>query len=463
VKKKNIHYCNVLDLDGDERHLWQFTAGRNNVSRSARQKLPAAQPLPQNIVGKNWRGLWQEKLNIAWLPSNQVFLRVLQVPAADTSEVAAMLELQLEKLSPLPPHQIVWSFELAPQSAGAAMQTVIVVIVARDGVEQFLGQLEGAQFQADRLEVPCLHQLLATNFEGDGVWVYPLNSGDKKLALVAWWYGNALQQLQLLHLPDSPAAAEALADQLNKMAWAGEMEGWLTGPAPWHLVADEPALSTWKAPIESWREEPVRQVVPLSSDALAEAAARRAVRGQSNANLLPVEHSLRYRQKFVDGLWMSGLSALLLVYVLGVVVYFGALHFRKYQLTQVQAQVASLRDSYTNAVRLKERIDVLENQLNLKYAALDSWQAVSQLLPADLTLTSLQFSKGQRVTLHGTAPPNQVSQLYDYTESLKNVVVDGQPLFQTVSTPSHNIRPGPAGSQTVAWTFFCDLTRGEKE
>ena len=89
-------------------------------------------------MAKDWSTLFQRKLNIAWLPADQVFLRVVQLPAADRQELLSMVELQLEKLSPMPVAQIVWSMELLP-NATENLQPVIVIIAPRDLVEAVSG------------------------------------------------------------------------------------------------------------------------------------------------------------------------------------------------------------------------------------------------------------------------------------------------------------------------------------
>ena len=99
---------------------------------------------------------------MAWLPSDHVFLRVAQFPLSDFNETLSMVELQLEKLSPIPVAQIVWSVDVLPHPTGN-MQTVIVLIVARSVVEEFLGKLEGQGYMADALELPVLDQLRATS------------------------------------------------------------------------------------------------------------------------------------------------------------------------------------------------------------------------------------------------------------------------------------------------------------
>jgi hypothetical protein len=463
VKKNTPHTCNILKVSPEARQLWQFSTRNSSVHLVADRTIPISEPLPVKVVGKDWKTVFQRKLNLAWVPPDQVFLRVLQLPACEFPELHAMVELQLEKLSPLPTNQIVWSIELLPQKAPTVeqtekLQTLIVIIVARTLIEQFLGKLETEGYLADRLEIPCLHQLLHTPVEGDGVWVYPSVEGGQNLCLIAWWYGGSLQQLQILHLPeDESGRAAFVVEQLTKMAWAGEVEGWLTAPAGCHLVADETIASAWETVLRPWSATPVQVTAPLPTPKLGELAARRASRGETKVNLLPPEYAVRYRQQVVDRLWMGGLGAILAVYVVGVIIYFGAVQVLSYQQNNLESQIAAVANDYTNTVRLKERIEVLQNQLHLKYAALDSLHAVANSLPGDLTLTSFHFQRGQRVLLTGIAPSDQVSQLINYNDDLRKARVGGSPIFSNVSPPNYSSRPGPAGSQMLGWNFTCEL------
>jgi hypothetical protein len=372
------------------------------------------------------------------------------------------VELQLEKLSPLPVNQIVWSLELLPRQT-ENLQTVVVIIAARSLVEEFLGKLESSGYLADRLEVPCLHQLLDTKVEGDGVWVYPTVQAGNNLCLVAWWYGGSLQQLQLIHLPDNESQTDLVVEQLTKTAWAGEVEGWLTSAIECHLVAAPGTGSQWEAALRKWTGRPVTTEESIPENRFGELSARRAARGETKANLLPPEYGVRYQQQLVDRLWMGGLGAVLGIYVIGVIIYFIVLQVANFQASRVEAKVAEISNDYTNAIRLKEQIDVLQNQLHLKYAALDCFKAVSEKLPADLTLVSFQFQKGQKLSLSGTAPSDQTVQITDYNEDLRKVQVDGQPLFSKVSPPHWVNRSGIGASQTLSWDFTCDLKRRESE
>src|SRR5258708_170086 len=72
----------------------------------------SGEALPSGLIAKTWRSLWLPRLNVAWLPAEHVFLRVAQFPRSAFNETVAMVELQLEKLSPMPVAQIAWSLQV---------------------------------------------------------------------------------------------------------------------------------------------------------------------------------------------------------------------------------------------------------------------------------------------------------------------------------------------------------------
>ena len=453
----SIYSCNVLQVGAQARHLWQFDARGRGYVLNREQTSFVGEPLPARLVAKDWRSLWQRKLNIAWLPPEKVFLRVAQFPASDFDETLAMVELQLEKLSPMPVTQIVWTIHLLPHAEGN-LQTVIVMIVSRNTVEEFLGQLEGQGYLADRLEMPLLDQLQATAIARNGAWIYPEAPGGGKSALVAWWYGGVLQNLALISLPPANQP-ESLKEQLLQMAWAGELEGWLTTPPVWHLVADAPTAAEWEPALRAGLEQPVEVLAPVPVAGLAALTATRAARAGSEANLLPAEFTTRYRQQFVDRLWMRGLGAVVVLYVLGVLVYFARLEVELYRTGAVEQQVASLGPTYTNTIQLRDRFNVLKEGQELKFAALDCWKIVAELLPDGVTLDGFSFSEGKKLTLSGSAPADQVKRLLDFDADIRKAAINGQPLFDVIA--GDHITYRTAAANTVSWSCVLELKRSE--
>lgn len=448
--------CNVIKTAAG-RQLWQFTPSDQEVKLARSQTWSADEPAPRRIYAKGWRHLFRRKLNVAWMPPGSVFLRVIHLPdVADPAELLSMVEFQLEKLSPLPVAQIVWTVEvLRPAVEGQV--AVIVLIAARQQVEAFLGQVEADGFIADRLEVPLLDLLLLCEPSVNGVWIFPPQEGTHATWMAAWWYGGLLRHLGLMHLPDGEARQAVLQDELRQMAWAGELAGWLTEPPRWHLVADAVSASLWEPMVRAVAADDVKVVVsPPPAQVAALTAQRLLAPRPSSASLLPADIAEKYRARFFDQLWMSGLGAVMMVYLVGVMAYLGAVKFFEFRLDRAKARVAALTPAYNNAMQKRALLQIMEDQQKFKYAALDSWEATARNLPQELTLKSMTLTREKVLTLFGTAPADQSAKITEFNAALKQYELYGQPLFVKVAPP----RIGGAGNN-LNWDFSCELNRLE--
>ena len=445
------HSCNILLTAPDANRLWQFDAKSGAQVREAGSA--AGQPLPARQVAKSWTSLYQPRLNVAWLPPENVFLRVVELPKSSMEETLAMVELQLEKISPLPVTQIVWTFQILASSPAENLQTVVVVIVERKVVEDFLGKLEAQGYLADRLEVPMLDQLAVTP-AGEGAWIYPTSLNGQSAALVAWWFGGALRNLGLIVLPAGADRSRSLQTQLEQFVWSGELEGWLTGQPQWHLVAEGTMASEWETLLREGLGEPVEVMPPVPPPELAARTARRATAAGPAAALLPAEYSVRYHQQFVDRLWLRGLMATGVLYAIGVVIYFCATAVLGWQTGKVEQQAAALSGSYTNALQLKARYEVLKERQDLKYAALDCWKLVADKLPEGISLQRFSFGDGRKLTLSGMVGQDQLAEINDFYDALRKAQLNGQPMFKTSAgdPPSSRL----SGNQ-VSWNFSLEL------
>ena len=469
------HSCNILQLAPDASRLWQFEAKGGGFALNREHRAPLEEPLPARLAAKSWSSLWQPRLNVAWLPPENVFLRVIELPRSSFDETFAMVELQLEKLSPLPVAQIVWTIhELSrrtpsPPGEGGAeaaaggeakaedLQTVVVVMVERSFVEEFLGRLESRGYLADRLEVPMLDQLEAASPTEDGTWIYPVSLGGQSAALVAWWSGGAWRNLSFVVLPPTGDRPKALQAQLAQLVWAGELEGWLAAPpGRWHLVTDPVNAAEWEKALREGLDEPVQVVPPPAPADLAAHTARRAAAAGVRAPLLPAEFPARYRQQFIDHLWLRGLITTGILYAIGVVIYFCAVGWLTIQTRKVEQQVAGVSGSYTNAQQLKARLDVLKERQDLKYAALDCWKTVAEQLPAGIALQRFSFAEGQKLSLNGTTTPEQINALYDFDKSIHRTRLKEQPMFSLGDPPLWNQR-----NNNVTWNYSLQLQHME--
>ena len=453
---KRWNICNVLATGAEARRLWQFDAKGRDFKLGRELTVRGGEPLP-DVVKKSWSSMWQPRLNVACLPPERVFLRAAQFPQASFAETLAMVDLQMEKLSPMPVGQVVWTMHCLPHPDGT-QQTVIVTIAARDAVEEFLGKLEGQGYLADRLESPALDLLLATEIKTDGAWIYPEAPGGVDSAMVAWWYGGVLRSIDLLSLPTTNERPAVLREQLLQMAWAGEIEGWLTSVPAWHLVAPKSVAQMWIMALREGLGEMVHVVEPPAPAELALLTARRAAAHDSSSTLLPPEHAERYRQQLVDRLWMRGIGAVVVVYLIGVAVFFGFLGVAWWRTSSVEAQVVGLSNTYTNALQLRARYEVLKDRQELKFAALDCWKLLAERWPEGAILEGVNFNDGQRLTVNGTASQDAVSTLLNFNNDMRKAKQpDGKDIFKEGDPLSYRVVQG--GS--VSWNFSLELKRTE--
>jgi hypothetical protein len=449
--------CNVLSAELTPREIWRFTRNGSRCVPAGQKAVGLTEPLPVNWVAKGWSQLWNPRLNVAWLPDDKVFLRVLHLPPCEESEVVSMVEFQLEKLSPLPVTQIVWTVELVPttQTAPGTPRTVLVLIAARDEVEAHLGTLEANGYLADRLELPTVHELVARAVTENSAWIYPRKDGENASCVIAWWFGGILQQVSLFRLTTEGNWERELQDQVAKVSWAGEVEGWFVPAFKWHLVADDTTAAAWLPVIQRAAEGRVEVVSPKPWAEIASASAAQAMRNGTHPGLLPVEKAVKYQQQFAERLWMRGLGVAALVYALCVGVYLGALQYRIYQRNVLTAKIEDMEAEYKKTVQLGEKIKVMETQINLRFAALEAWKAVVVNMPYELTLTDLSFSTGSRLNVIGTVGQSSVHKVTDYTEALSKLKVKDRLLFKEVSVAGQR-RNGP----NFVWSFGCELAGG---
>lgn len=451
--------CCVVQTGDGQSQVWQFESKGKRFVLRGREELPAEQPLPKKIGTKTWRTLLQPRLNIAMLPPEHVFLQVVQVPHGPLAETLSMVELQLERLSPMPVAQIVWAVHVhGPGEEG--MQTVVVVMAEREAVKAHLEKLEGAAYEADRLEVSVFDRLHAIEPDGTGAWVFP-EIGASGKAMVAWWSDGILSNIGFIQSPASEEDAPSVVrDQLMQMAWAGEMAGWLKAPPTWHVVAEGEVADRWAAIMRAGLEEAVEVVGSPDEATLITATVHRVTGKDAPASLLPAEHAIKYRQEFVDRLWMRGLGVAMLIYIFGVLGFYALLSFENMKLSSTQDELISMGGSYTNAIKLREQLEVLTERRDLKFAALDCWKLAAELLPEGAQLNGLTFSDGRKVVFSGTAPVDAGAKITDFWEGVRNAEVNGKRLFdpdkgvpiKQVQTPAKN---------SMTWNFTVELNRTE--
>lgn len=433
----------------------QFERAREGVKAAGELRYASSAPIPPRVGGRDWQLLLKPRLDIAWMPADEICFRVVDLPTTDPGEVGPMVEIQLERISPLPPSQVVAGHELLGPSASGGT-TVLVVIAPRTAVEERLEALGARGFLPDRLDVGIARELVSRS-TGDGLWIVgdPGDPGGASgLLLVAWRVGGFWRQVDVIKVPPGEAAHRFLLEALTRVAWAAELDGWLRGTMPVvQLIVDRDLAGQLEGALGDWSGQSVhRQDIRRVSETAA-STARDAFAG-TGLTLVPVETAVKNRQAFVDRLWVRGLGTIGMTYLVLVLGYLAWLNYQKDELESQKVNLKGLAQHYTNALRLKDQVLILEEQVNLRFAALDCWKAAVEKLPASMTLTTMNFVRGKTLRLDGTVDPAAREDVTRFNSELAAIEVRGQRLFSSVKPAQQTVR-----GSVATWSFEAELNR----
>ena len=461
-KKTKWSSCNLLEPATEGSRLCQFSVSSKKVKLSGDLRVADLIELPAKAVGKDWRDLLSRKLNIATLPPEKVFLRVVELPECEPDELLPMVEFQIEDLSPLPMAQAVWSAEAVPGSTGTeGNQTVLVMIAERGVVEGRLDELEAANYLADRVEVPLLRELVPGEPREDGAHIQLVQGADSVLALVSWWFAGRLRDVNSFNLPDTAASRDELVEKINSVALAGAVAGWMPDEPACHLAKRGDVAADWNTALAKCFGR-IREVEPMSEVDLATAAVEFTARTTAPGLMLE-DYSARNRQRFQDGLWMQGIKGAVALMLMGLCIFFAYGSWLQGNLEDLNQQVKVQGLQYTNALSLKAKMQTLKKQEALKTAALNAWSEVAIGLPGELKFTQLMFSSdrtlegntSRKLRIVGTADDGKETFIDDYNLVLARMEVkgrEGQKLFSSVS-------PGPSRKdprkKLTTWSVEC--------
>jgi len=452
----------LLESAAEGSRLCQFSVSSKKVKLSGDLRVADLIELPAKAVGKDWSDLLRRKLNIATLPPEKVFLRVVELPECEPDELLPMVEFQIEDLSPLPMAQTVWSAEAVPGSTGTeGNQTVLVMIAERGVVGDRLDELEAVNYLADRVEVPLLRELVPGEPREDGAHIQLVQGADSVLALVSWWFAGRLRDVNSFNLPDTAASRDALVEKINSIALAGEVAGWMPDEPACHLAKRGDVAADWNTALAKCFGR-IREVEPMSEVDLATAAVEFTARTTAPGLMLE-DYSARNRQRFQDGLWMQGVKGAVALMLIGLCVFFAYGSWLQSDLDDLNQQVKVQGLQYTNALSLKAKMQTLKKQEALKTAALNAWSEVAIGLPGELKFTQLMFSSdrtlegntSRKLRIVGTADDGKETFIDDYNLVLARMEVEGregQKLFSSVS-------PGPSRKdprkKLTTWSVEC--------
>ncbi len=366
------------------------------------------------------------------LASDQLLLRVVELPSTDPTEMAEMVKLQLDKFSPFPEERLAVSYEQLQTTAQGSR--VLIAAAPKERIE-FLGQLfakAGLELRRIDLDALAWWRLLSEHGSASGAGRRAVLRLDQDgLLMIALQQGVPLAFKALG--PGEQLAPEEFAAEI-----AHELEGLILALDLEQGPASLSGLDLWQDP----------QLMPPSLPERLEATSGLAPQLHDLAKLPPLSCGLAQRllePLFIDqpgphagvparldlipASWRAAAAAarlkrrllaatllLLALWLLAGAVLLSGASWEKYTLHRLQKRAGQLQPPAEAVRAMQRQARLFEQYLDRRQSALECLREISQLLPADVCLTSFQFKKGTIVSLRGEAL--SVNPIYDFKQAL---------------------------------------------
>jgi hypothetical protein len=400
---------------------------RKGIEKTAQESMPVPEgffdlddaPLfPSEVLAeirKSLRGI----ITVS-LPSSQLLLRMLELPAVDPGELRGMVELQIDQISPFPSDQLTISYEVLHQTEDHSR---VLAVAARRKFVDRLGDLFKEQhvyirsLDAEVLawwslliahgQIPCQGRVVIlleehTEFsmiivdEGVPVHVRSLElfhdfSDENALREIAAEVRYALLSLETEYGARDCMSVEIWSEAEIPPALTNELGGICSG----HVNCRD--LST----------------LPPLTEGLA---LRTAERRLHHVELVPREWiELQRRKRLLQVATVAGIS--LLGIWLAVIAVAGAVFsFRQASLNRVRREAAQYEAPARAAQAAREEMVSLETYADRSRSALECLREITETLPDGIEIGSFTYKKGDSVRLRGTSDRADV--IYDYFQKL---------------------------------------------
>ncbi len=353
--------------------------------------------------------------------SDQVLLRVADLPSGDPEELGGMVELQVDKFSPFPIEHMVISYEVL--SSGENSVRVLIAATRTEAVEALGERFSLAGRRLERIDLKIMGWWTLIREQGD----VP-RKGRHALMLIDRGACELIVcqdgvPVVIRHLGD----AGDLEDDAFIMELAEETGYTLTSlESEWGAV-ETPRMTLWhdgdgppEKIMEAVRRECAVEVDIRSLDDLSpvsEGIARRCAEGKSRLDLTPREWHEAEHLKTANRRFAATVASILGVWLLGTALFLGSLHLLHRQMEQLQEDVRALEEPAERVRELRSRVESLEQYADRTYSALECLREVSDRMPSGVDLSSFVYRKGRSINLRGEA--NTVTPIYDFFDAME--------------------------------------------
>ncbi len=364
------------------------------------------EPLPAGLDGK------RAGATTIVLPASQAVTRIMKFPLLEREVLAGAIALQVDKFSPFPVEQIVYSYEVLEQTGEEV--TVLIVISQRSSVAACGDVLRAAGLQITRVDSAALgmwtalqKQELLDNEKRQSV----LLIDEDEVVFLSHDAGRLLS-ISGLGAPDDfsdPDVCADLAEEISRILMETDAENGLGNSPTLALFVREGDLDT-SLLCKVLREligipvvEAESGVFPNMVDGVLQRSLISPQASRAPLNLIPVEwvqdtDSRRFRNRLMTiGGGLLGLWFLLLAGGWGYLVL-------------ERARLEQLRERNTewqrpaNAIRsMRLQVSLIDRYRDRTHSALEALREISEMQPQGVDLISFTYRKGDGLEIVGEA------------------------------------------------------------
>ncbi len=407
--KEQIHACEV------DPAISELISAGGDVADEAGVKLKEALPSKKGNVAVS-------------LPSDQILLRVLSLPTNDPAEIAGMVNLQIDKVSPFPIDNMVVGHEVLAEKDGGVIAAALAV--RREIVENMGRFLKSAGIVPARIDVNSLiwwHLIHDSGVvETEGKWVFIVfRAATSEFIVVNDGIPVLFRAFVRQEEQTDVEFMGEVCDELGYNLMSLEIE---------HGSFTDFSISLWHE--EMLSEEVLERPRELSNGTLelnsmdvlpglAEGLASRSM-GGDKIDLTPLDIvAQRIKLNFRKRLFKA-LGAVAAVWLASLAALFGSNLFQKARLQSVNRDLAAIKAEYSEVDELRRKVAAINLYVDRSRSALECIREVSLKQPYGIDLSVFHYKKGDSLKVTGAA--RDVNLVYTFKKNM-----DASQLFSSVT------------------------------
>ena len=346
------------------------------------------------------------------IPLKDLLLRVLDFPCVDESDLAGMVELQVDKISPFPIDQMVISHEVIGTSSEGLV--VLVAAVPRgivDAIGLVVSDVGSAPGRVDAEIMGWWRELLQGDLLAEDGTEALIRFREQTIEMAVHEAGTPRSFTYVGEAVDLSSAElmDELADEITHALMTFEMDAGVPSPSMVTIWAEGDPPSEFVAALQSRidAEIRVRSLSLLSSPAAS--VATRDLAGGARLDLTPQDWTdAVIARGFRHRLW--GIAAgVLLLWTLIVGAGFGGLLYQRSVLGGLQSQDEQLIPGANEVRLMRRKVGTIQRYMNHTNSALETLREVVRQMPGSgVDLSEFTYRKDDAVVVVGEADTSQL-------------------------------------------------------